>query len=102
MKMNDNITTDHIMPSNAKLLPFRSNIPHLANYCLTPVDETFPQRAGEAGAVSLLQGHNYGQGSSRNMLPWFLCILRSRRDCESFARIHRSNLINSGIMALTF
>ncbi len=103
LKMNDNITTDHIMPSNAKLLPFRSNIPHLANYCLTPVDETFPQRAGESGGGFLVAGHNYGQGSSREhaaLVPLYLGI--KGVIAKSFARIHRSNLINSGIMPLTF
>ena len=65
LKMEDNITTDHIMPSNAKLLPYRSNVPYLATYCLTPVDETFPERAKAAGGGILLAGQNYGQGSSR-------------------------------------
>ena len=77
LKMEDNITTDHIMPSNAKLLPFRSNIPHLSNFCLTPVDETFPARAKAAGGGILVAGANYGQGSSREhaaLVPLYLGI----------------------------
>lgn len=103
LKMEDNITTDHIMPSNAKLLPFRSNIPHLSNYCLTPVDETFPARAKENKGGFLVAGHNYGQGSSREhaaLVPLYLGI--KGVIAKSFARIHKSNLINSGIMPLVF
>ena len=103
LKMEDNITTDHIMPSNAKLLPFRSNIPHLSEYCLTPVDETFPARAKEAGGGILVAGANYGQGSSREhaaLVPLYLGIRAVA--AKSFARIHQANLINNGILPLTF
>ena len=103
LKMEDNITTDHIMPSNAKLLPFRSNIPHLSNFCLTPVDETFPERAKAEGGGMLVAGANYGQGSSREhaaLVPLYLGIRAVA--AKSFARIHQANLINNGIMPLTF
>ncbi len=103
LKMEDNITTDHIMPSNAKLLPFRSNIPHLSNFCLTPVDETFPARAKAAGGGILVAGANYGQGSSREhaaLVPLYLGIRAIV--AKSFARIHQANLINNGILPLTF
>ena len=103
LKMEDNITTDHIMPSNAKLLPYRSNIPHLSGFCLTPVDETFPERAKAAGGGFLVAGQNYGQGSSREhaaLVPLYLKI--KGVIAKSFARIHRDNLINNGILPLTF
>ncbi len=103
LKMEDNITTDHIMPSNAKLLPYRSNVPYLADYCLTPVDESFPARAKEAGASILVAGENYGQGSSREhaaLAPLYLGV--KAVIAKSFARIHAANLINSGILPLTF
>ncbi len=103
LKMEDNITTDHIMPSNAKLLPYRSNIPHLSDYCLSPVDETFPARAKAAGGGILVAGANYGQGSSREhaaLVPLYLGIRAVI--AKSFARIHRDNLINNGILPLTF
>ncbi len=103
LKMEDNITTDHIMPSNAKLLPYRSNIPHLSDYCLAPVDETFPARAKAAGGGFLVAGHNYGQGSSREhaaLVPLYLGI--KGVIAKSFARIHMANLINSGILPLVF
>ncbi len=103
LKMEDNITTDHIMPSNAKLLPYRSNIPELSNYCLTPVDETFPKRAKELGGGFLIAGQNYGQGSSREhaaLVPLYLGI--KGVIAKSFARIHMANLINSGILPMTF
>jgi len=103
LKMEDNITTDHIMPSNAKLLPYRSNIPYLADFCLTPVDETFPARAKEAGKSILVAGHNYGQGSSREhaaLAPLYLGV--KAVIAKSFARIHMANLINNGILPLTF
>ena len=103
LKMEDNITTDHIMPSNAKLLPYRSNIPHLSDFCLTPVDETFPARAKEAGGGMLVAGSNYGQGSSREhaaLVPLYLGIRAVV--AKSFARIHQANLINNGILPLTF
>ena len=103
LKMEDNITTDHIMPSNAKLLPFRSNVPHLAEFCLTPVDEGFPARAkAEKGGI-LVAGANYGQGSSREhaaLVPLYLGIRAVV--AKSFARIHQANLINNGILPLTF
>ena len=103
LKMEDNITTDHIMPSDSKLLPYRSNIPKLSEYSLTPVDETFPARAKAAGGGFLLAGHNYGQGSSREhaaLVPLYLKIRGVI--AKSFARIHRDNLINNGILPLTF
>lgn len=103
LKMEDNITTDHIMPSNAKLLPYRSNIPYLSDYCLTPVDADFPARAkAEKGGI-LVAGQNYGQGSSREhaaLVPLYLGIRAVV--AKSFARIHRDNLINNGILPLTF
>jgi len=103
LKMEDNITTDHIMPSNAKLLPYRSNVPHLSDFCLTPVDETFPARAKAAGGGMLVAGSNYGQGSSREhaaLVPLYLGIRAVA--AKSFARIHQANLINNGILPLTF
>ena len=103
LKMEDNITTDHIMPSNAKLLPYRSNIPHLSDFCLTPVDETFPARAKEKNGGFLIAGHNYGQGSSREhaaLVPLYLGI--KGVIAKSFARIHQANLVNSGILPLVF
>jgi len=103
LKMEDNITTDHIMPSNAKLLPFRSNIPHLSEFCLTPVDEGFPARAKAEGGGILVAGANYGQGSSREhaaLVPLYLGIRAVV--AKSFARIHQANLINNGILPLTF
>ncbi|HEY8443194.1 MAG TPA: aconitate hydratase [Clostridia bacterium] len=101
LKMEDNITTDHIMPSDAKLLPFRSNIPYLSDYCLTPVDPEFPKRAKSAGGGFLVAGVNYGQGSSREhaaLVPLYLGIKGVL--ALSFARIHRDNLINNGILPL--
>lgn len=103
LKMEDNITTDHIMPSNASLLPFRSNIPHLANFCLEPVDATFAERALKAGSGFLVGGQNYGQGSSREhaaLAPLYLGI--KGVIVKSFARIHMANLINSGILPMEF
>ena len=103
LKMEDNITTDHIMPSNAKLLPYRSNIPHLSDFCLTPVDETFPARAKAEKGGMLVAGSNYGQGSSREhaaLVPLYLGIRAGA--AKSFARIHQANLINNGILPLTF
>ena len=103
IKVEDNITTDHIMPSNAKLLPFRSNIPYLADYCLTPCDEQFPARAKENNGGFIIGGQNYGQGSSREhaaLAPLQLGI--KGVIALSFARIHMANLINNGILPLTF
>ena len=103
LKMEDNITTDHIMPSNAKLLPYRSNIPYLSDYCLTPVDPAFPALAKAEHGGILVAGQNYGQGSSREhaaLVPLYLGIRAVV--AKSFARIHRDNLINNGILPLTF
>ncbi len=103
IRVEDNITTDHIMPSNAKLLPFRSNIPYLSSFCLTPCDPDFPARAKENGGGIIVGGANYGQGSSREhaaLVPLYLGIRAVI--AKSFARIHMANLINSGIMPLTF
>lgn len=103
LKVGDNITTDHIMPAGAKILPYRSNIPHLSQYCFAVCDETFPARAKEAGESIIIGGNNYGQGSSREhaaLVPLYLGV-RSVI-AKSFARIHAANLINAGIMPLTF
>ncbi|MGI5849688.1 MAG: aconitate hydratase [Christensenellales bacterium] len=103
LKMEDNITTDHIMPSGANLLPYRSNIPYLSDFCLKPVDEMFPSRAKAKGGGFLVAGHNYGQGSSREhaaLVPLYLGIRGVI--AKSFARIHMANLINSGILPLVF
>ncbi len=103
IKVEDNITTDHIMPSNAKLLPFRSNIPYLADFCLTPCDEQFPARAKENNGGFIVGGSNYGQGSSREhaaLAPLQLGV--KGVIAVSFARIHMANLINNGILPLTF
>ncbi len=103
LKMEDNITTDHIAPSDAKLLPFRSNVPYLSDFCLSPVDPTFPARAkAEQGGI-LVAGSNYGQGSSREhaaLVPLYLGIRAVI--AKSFARIHQANLINNGILPMTF
>lgn len=102
-KVGDNITTDHIMPSNAKLLPFRSNIPYLADYCLVPCDSEFPKKAKENGGGIIVGGANYGQGSSREhaaLAPLYLGVKAVM--AKSFARIHRDNLINNGIIPLVF
>ncbi|KXL52745.1 homoaconitase large subunit [Anaerotignum neopropionicum] len=103
IKVTDNITTDHIMPSNAKLLPYRSNVPYLADYCLTPCDPKFPARAKAAGGGFIIAGQNYGQGSSREhaaLAPLQLGIKAVL--AKSFARIHMANLINNGILPLVF
>jgi aconitate hydratase len=102
-KVGDNITTDHIMPSNAKLLPFRSNIPYLADYCLTPSDPDFPKNAKENEGGFIVGGSNYGQGSSREhaaLAPLYLGI--KGIIAKSFARIHKANLINNGIIPMEF
>jgi aconitate hydratase len=99
----DNITTDDIMPSDARLLPYRSNIPHLANYCFEKIDGGFAARAKETASGIIVGGENYGQGSSREhaaLAPLYLGIQFVL--AKSFARIHRANLINSGILPLTF
>lgn len=103
LKVEDNITTDHIMPSNAKLLPFRSNIPYLSNYCFSTIDEKFPQRAIDNNGGFIVGGENYGQGSSREhaaLAPLYLGIKGVL--VKSFARIHKANLINSGIIPMVF
>ncbi len=103
IKLPDNITTDHIMPSDSRLLPYRSNIPYLSNYCLSTVDKEFPKRALEKKGGIVIAGENYGQGSSREhaaLAPLYLGIRAVV--AKSFARIHRDNLINSGIVPLTF
>ncbi|NLW12402.1 MAG: aconitate hydratase, partial [Clostridiaceae bacterium] len=103
IKVEDNITTDHIMPSNSKLLPYRSNVPYLADYCLTPCDPDFPARAKENGGGFIIAGSNYGQGSSREhaaLAPLQLGVKAVL--AVSFARIHLANLINNGILPLTF
>lgn len=103
LKVGDNITTDHIMPAGAKILPYRSNIPHLSKFCFYQVDPEFSQRALEAGKGFIVAGANYGQGSSREhaaLVPLYLNI--KAVIAISFARIHKSNLINVGILPLTF
>ena len=99
----DNITTDDIMPSDSRLLPYRSNIPYLSNYCFEKIDGGFSQRCKEAGQCVIIGGDNYGQGSSREhaaLAPLYLGV--KFVIAKSFARIHRSNLINSGILPLVF
>ena len=103
IKLGDNITTDHIMPSNAKLLPFRSNVPYLADFCLSPCDPDFAARAKAKNGGFIIGGENYGQGSSREhaaLAPLYLGVKAVL--AKSFARIHRANLINNGILPLTF
>ncbi len=103
LKVEDNITTDHIMPSNSKLLPFRSNIPYLSEFCFNTVDKEFPNRAKENGGGLIIAGDNYGQGSSREhaaLAPLYLGIKAVL--AKSFARIHKANLINNGIIPLEF
>ena len=103
LKVGDNITTDHIMPAGAKVLPFRSNIPKMSEFCFGVCDEAFPARAKEMGRSCVIGGANYGQGSSREhaaLVPLYLgvrCVI-----AKSFARIHAANLINAGILPLTF
>ena len=103
LKVGDNITTDHIMPAGAKILPLRSNIPEISKYCFTVCDEAFPERAKSLGKSIIVGGVNYGQGSSREhaaLAPLHLGVKAVL--VKSFARIHRSNLINAGILPLTF
>ncbi len=103
LKVGDNITTDHIMPAGAKILPYRSNIPHLSQFCFGVCDATFPERAKAAGRSIIVGGSNYGQGSSREhaaLVPLYLGVRAVIT--KSFARIHIANLINAGIMPLTF
>ena len=103
LKVGDNITTDHIMPAGAKILPYRSNIPHLSQFCFGVCDTTFPERAKALGQSIIVGGSNYGQGSSREhaaLVPMYLGVRAVIT--KSFARIHVANLINAGIMPLTF
>ncbi|MBQ4324886.1 MAG: aconitate hydratase, partial [Clostridia bacterium] len=103
LKVGDNITTDHIMPAGAKILPYRSNVPKLSEYCFTVCDGDFPSRAQALGGGVIVGGTNYGQGSSREhaaLVPLYLGIRAVV--AKSFARIHMANLINFGIVPLTF
>ena len=103
IKVEDNITTDHIMPSNSKLLPFRSNIPHLSKYCFSTIDSEFPKNAKKFNGGFIVAGSNYGQGSSREhaaLAPLYLGV--KGVIAKSFARIHKANLINNGIVPMTF
>jgi len=103
LKVGDNITTDHIMPAGAKILPYRSNIPYLSRFCFGVCDESFPERAKAAGASFIVGGTNYGQGSSREhaaLVPLYLGV--KAVIAKSFARIHAANLVNAGIIPFTF
>ncbi len=103
LKVGDNITTDHIMPAGAKILPYRSNIPHLSQFCFAVCDKEFPERCKQEGKGIIIGGANYGQGSSREhaaLVPLYLGI--KAVITKSFARIHCANLINAGILPLTF
>ena len=103
LKVSDNITTDHIMPAGAKILPYRSNIPYLSKFCFAVCDESFAERAKEAGSTVIVGGTNYGQGSSREhaaLVPLYLGVRAVV--AKSFARIHAANLINAGILPMTF
>ncbi len=103
LKVGDNITTDHIMPAGSKILPYRSNIPHLSKYCFEVCDATFSERAKAAGSSIVVGGLNYGQGSSREHAALVPLYLGVRAVCaKSFARIHVANLVNAGILPLTF
>lgn len=103
LKVGDNITTDHIMPAGSKVLPYRSNIPKISEFCFSVVDETFAARAKEASKGFIVGGSNYGQGSSREhaaLAPLYLGI--KAVIAKSFARIHAANLVNAGILPLIF
>jgi len=103
LKVGDNITTDHIMPAGAKILPLRSNIPAISEYVFSRIDSEFPKKAKEAGHCIVVGGDNYGQGSSREhaaLAPKYLGL--QAVIVKSFARIHLANLINFGILPLTF
>ncbi len=103
LKVGDNITTDHIMPAGAKILPYRSNVPKLSEFCFTVCDEEFPARARALGQSIVVGGANYGQGSSREhaaLVPMYLGVRAIV--AKSFARIHAANLINYGILPLAF
>ena len=102
LKVGDNITTDHIMPAGAKILPYRSNVPKLSEFCFTVCDKDFPERAKREGGGVILGGQNYGQGSSREhaaLVPLYLGVRAVI--AKSFARIHIANLINFGIIPMT-
>ena len=102
LKVGDNITTDHIMPAGTKVLPYRSNVPKLSEFCFTVCDKDFPERAKALGGGVILGGQNYGQGSSREhaaLVPLYLGI--KAVIAKSFARIHVANLINFGIVPMT-
>jgi aconitate hydratase len=102
LKVGDDITTDHIMPAGTKVLPYRSNVPKLSEFCFTVCDKTFPERAKQKGGGVILGGANYGQGSSREhaaLVPLYLGI--KAVVAKSFARIHVANLINFGIVPMT-
>jgi aconitate hydratase len=103
IKVGDDVTTDTIMPSNASLLPYRSNIPYLSEFCFYQIDREFPGKAKKNNGGIIVAGRNYGQGSSREhaaLAPLYLGIKAVL--AKSFARIHKSNLINNGIIPLTF
>lgn len=103
IKVKDDVTTDAIMPSNAHLLPFRSNIPYLSEFCFMQIDKDFPKNAKKNGGGIIVAGKNYGQGSSREhaaLVPLYLGVRAVFS--KSFARIHKSNLVNNGIIPLTF
>ncbi|MCQ2406896.1 MAG: hypothetical protein MJ067_06770, partial [Oscillospiraceae bacterium] len=103
LKVGDNITTDHIMPAGSKILPFRSNVPKLSAFCFEVCDPSFSQRAKEYGESIIIGGTNYGQGSSREhaaLVPLYLGVRAVI--AKSFARIHAANLVNAGILPLTF
>ena len=103
LKVGDNITTDHIMPAGAKILPYRSNIPYLSNFCFKVCDESFSQRCKEAGGGIIIGGENYGQGSSREhaaLVPLYLGV--KAVVAKSYARIHCANLANAGLIPLQF
>ena len=103
LKVGDNITTDHIMPAGAKILPYRSNIPYLSNFCFKQCDEKFAEHCKQAGKGIIIGGANYGQGSSREhaaLVPLYLGV--KAVITKSFARIHCANLVNAGIIPFTF
>ena len=103
LKVEDNITTDHIMPAGAKILPYRSNIPYLSQFCFAVCDKSFPERCKAAGGGVIIAGHNYGQGSSREhaaLVPLYLGVKAVA--AKSYARIHAANLANTGILPLQF
>ena len=103
LKVGDNITTDHIMPAGAKILPYRSNIPHLSQFCFGVCDESFPERIKAEGKGIIIGGANYGQGSSREHAPLVPLYLGVKAVItKSFARIHVANLVNAGILPFTF